>query len=141
VQLQKMNVPLESLRNKVTTFFREVLETAAKRSCWWYGVCLDADDPDSLVQLCDISNFKLESMFDACGFILPGKFNRDALTNFAEGIVTCDVTVGKPAAFKKKHMFLKVGTGATQGVASQYKKGNKVERPSSTTRSLKSCQR
>jgi hypothetical protein len=59
----------------VTTFFREVIEMAVKQSCWWYGVCLDADDPDSLAQLCDISNLELESMFDACGFILPGKFN------------------------------------------------------------------
>jgi hypothetical protein len=43
-------------------------------------------------------------MFQACGFILPGKFNRDALTNFAN---TCDVTSGKPAGFKKKQMFFK----------------------------------
>jgi hypothetical protein len=59
-------------------------------------------------------------MFDACGFILPGKFNRDTLTNFAQSILTCDVTEGKPAAFKKKHMFLKAGIGVTQGVVSQY---------------------
>jgi hypothetical protein len=96
-----MNVPLESLRNKVTTFFHEVIETAAKRSCWWYGVCLDANDPDSLAQLCGISNLALETMFDACGFILPGKLNRDDRTNFAQGILTCNVTEGKPAAFKK----------------------------------------
>jgi hypothetical protein len=71
-------------------------------------------------------------MFDACGFILP---------NFAQAILTCDVTKGKPAAFTKQPMFLKVGNGATQGVASQYQKGSKLDRPSSTTRSLKSCQK
>jgi hypothetical protein len=136
-----MNVPLESLRNKVTTFFRQLIESAAKRSGWWYGVRLDADDPDSLAQLCAISNVELEAMFDACGFLLPGKFSRDALTNFAQSILTCDVTEGKPAAFPKKVMFLKVGTGAPQGVASQYKRGSKVKRPSSTTRSLKACQK
>jgi hypothetical protein len=32
-------------------FFCEVIEMAAKRSCWWYGVHLDANDPDSLAQL------------------------------------------------------------------------------------------
>jgi hypothetical protein len=42
-----MNVPLESLRNKVTTFFQELIESAAKRSCWWYGVRLDVDDPNN----------------------------------------------------------------------------------------------
>jgi hypothetical protein len=136
-----MDLPLESLRNKVTTFFREVIETAAHRSCWWYGVRLDASDPDSLARLCGITSIELESMFDACGFILPGKFNRDALTNFAQGIPTCDVTEGKPAVYKKKHLFLKIGTGPTQGVASQYKKGSKLKRPSKTTRSLKACQR
>jgi hypothetical protein len=31
-----------------------------------------------------------ETMFDACGFILPRKFNQDALTNFAQAILTCD---------------------------------------------------
>jgi hypothetical protein len=51
------------------------------------------------------------------------------------------VTEGKLAAFKRKHMFLKVGTGATQGVVSQYQKGSKLKHPSSTTRSLKSCQK
>jgi hypothetical protein len=112
---------------------------AAKRSCWWYGIHLDVDDPESLAQLCDISNLALESMFDACGFTLPGKFSRDALMNFAQVILTCDVTEGKPAAFKEKK--LKVGTGTTQGVASQYRIGSKVKRPSSTTRSLKSCQK
>ena len=136
-----MDAPLESLRNKVTTFFREVIEMAAQRSCWWYGVRLDANDPDSLAQLCDINNLELETMFDACGFLLSGKFSRDTLTNFALGIRTCDVTMGKPAAFKKNHLFLKVGTGATQGVASQYRKGSKLKRPSSTTRSLKSIQK
>jgi hypothetical protein len=74
--LHKIDVPLESLRNKVTTFFRKVIEMAAKRSCsWWYGIRLDANDRDSLAQLCDISNLELGTMFDACGFILPGKFN------------------------------------------------------------------
>jgi hypothetical protein len=136
-----MNVPLESLRNKVTTNFRAVIETAAKRSCWWYGVRLDANDPDSLAQLCDISHLDLETMFGACGFLLSGKLNRDTLTHFAKGILTCDVTMGKPAGFNKKWMFLKIGTGATQGVSSQYRKGNKLKRPSSTTRSLKSCQK
>jgi hypothetical protein len=135
-----MNVPLESLRNKVTTFFREVIETAAKRSCWWYGVRLDSNDPDSLAKLCGISNPDMETMFDACGFFVSGKFSRDRLTNFALGIATCDVTMGKPAGFKTTSIFLKVGTGATQGVASQYRKGSKLKRPSSTTRSLKSCQ-
>jgi hypothetical protein len=89
-----MSVPLESLCNKVTTFFRQVIELAAKRSCWRYVVCLDADDPDSLVQLCVIINLELESMFDACGFLLPGKFNRDPVTNFTQDILTCDVTEG-----------------------------------------------
>jgi hypothetical protein len=51
------------------------------------------------------------------------------------------VTEGKPAAFKKKHMFLKVGTGANQGVASQSQKGSKLKNPSSTTCLLKSCQK
>jgi hypothetical protein len=66
-------------------FFHEVLEMAAKRSCWWYGIKLDASDPeDSLAQqLCGINNIKLDTMFDACGFILIGKFKQDALTNFA----------------------------------------------------------
>ena len=54
-----MNVPLESLRNKVTTFFREVIEIAVKWSCWLYVVCLDGRDPDSLAQLWDISNLEL----------------------------------------------------------------------------------
>jgi hypothetical protein len=97
-----MDVPLESLRNKVTTFFCEIIEMAAKWSCWWYADHLDDNDQDSLVQLCDISNLELVTMFDACGFILPGKFNSDALTNFAQGIRTCNVTKGKPAALKKK---------------------------------------
>ena len=136
-----MDIPLESLRNKVTTFLREVLKTAATRSCWWYGLRLDASDPDSLAQLCGITSIELETMFDACGFMLPGKFNRDALLNFAQGIPTCDVTEGKPSSFKKKHIFLKVGTGAAQGVASQYRKGSMLDRPSSTTRSLKRCQK
>jgi hypothetical protein len=67
-----MNVPLESLRNKVTTFFHEVIEMAATRSCWWYGVHLDDNDPDSLALLCGISNLELETMFDACAFLLSG---------------------------------------------------------------------
>jgi hypothetical protein len=70
-----MDVPLESLCNKVTICFHEVLEMAAKRSCWWYGIKLDASDPDSLTQPCDMNNIKLETMFDACGFIFPDKFN------------------------------------------------------------------
>jgi hypothetical protein len=86
-----MDVPLESLRNKVTIFFGKVFEMAANRSFWWYGIRLDASDPDSLAQLCEINNIRLETMFDAC------KFNRDVLTNFAQ------VTEGKPAAFMKKH--------------------------------------
>jgi hypothetical protein len=136
-----MDVPLESLRNNITTFFRQVLETAATRSCWWYGLRLDASDPDSLAQLCGITGIELESMYDACGFLLPGKFNRDALVNFAAGVPTCDVTEGKPSSFKKKHLFLRVGTGVTKGVASQYQKGSVLDRPSSTTRSLKSRQK
>jgi hypothetical protein len=112
-----MDVPLESLHNNVTIFFLGVLETAAKRPCWWYGVKLDESDPDSLAQLCGLSSIEMESMYHACGFILPGKFNRDELTNFANESHTCDVTSGKPTGFKKKQMFLKVGTGATQGVA------------------------
>jgi hypothetical protein len=80
-------------------------------------------------------------MFKACGFILPGKFNRDALTNFAYEIRTCDVTSGKPTGFRKKQMFLKIGTGTTQGVASQYRLGTKLVRPSSSTCLLKACQK
>ncbi len=112
-----MNVPLESLRNKVTTFFREVIETAATRSCWWYGVRLDDNDPDSLAQLCGITSVELDTMFVACGFLLSRKFSRDALTKFGKEIRRCEVSEGKPASVKKKQMFLKVGTGATQGVA------------------------
>ena len=55
-----MDVPLESLRNKVATLFGDVLEMAAKRSCWWYGVRLDASNPDSLAQLCGITSIELE---------------------------------------------------------------------------------
>jgi len=99
VPLKKMDVPLESLRNEVTICFREVLETAANRpcwwygvkldkmattrSCWWYGVQLDASDPDSLAQLCRITSIELDTMFDACGLIcfgkLTGKFSQDVL--------------------------------------------------------------
>jgi hypothetical protein len=141
VPLKTMNVPLESLSSNVTICFREVLETAANRPCWWYGVKSAESDPDSLAQLCGLSTIEMESMFKACGFILPGKFNRDALKNFAKEIRTCDVTSGKPAGFTKKQMFLKIGTGTTQGVASQYKRGSKLVRPSSSTRSLKACQK
>jgi hypothetical protein len=102
VPLKKMDVPLESLRNNVTICFHEVLETAANRPCWWYGVKLDKSDPDSLAQLCGLSSIEMESMFQACGFILPGKFNRDALKNFANEICTCDATSGKPTRFQKK---------------------------------------
>jgi hypothetical protein len=63
-------------------------------------------DSDSLVQLCGINKIKLETMFDACGFILPGKFNQDVLTNFAHAILTCDMTKeGKLAAFAKNTCF------------------------------------
>ena len=141
VPLESMDLPLESLRNKVTTLLCEILEMAADRPCWWYGVQFDDMDPNSLAQLCGITNIELESMFIACGFLLGGKFSRDALTNFSKEIRTCDVTSGQPTGFKKKQMFLKIGTGATQGVASQYRKGSKLVRPSSSTRLLKSCQR
>jgi hypothetical protein len=70
-----MNIPLESLRNKVTSIFRDVLKTAAKRSCWWYGVRLDASDPDSCAQLWGVTSIQLETMFDACGFILAGNWH------------------------------------------------------------------
>jgi hypothetical protein len=115
--LRKMNVPLESLRNKVTTFFREVLERAATRSCWWYAVLLGANNEDSLAQWCGITSIQFETLFAACGFLLSRKVSRDALTNVGGEIRRCDVSEGKPASFKKKRMFLKVGTGATQGVA------------------------
>jgi hypothetical protein len=75
VPLKKMDVHLESLRNNVMTFFREVLEIAANPPCWWYGIKSDKRDPDSLAQLCGISNIELESMFAARCFILPDKFN------------------------------------------------------------------
>jgi hypothetical protein len=88
VPLKKMDVPLESLRYNDTICFREVLETAANWPCWWYGVKLDKSDSDSLAQLCGISSIEMEYMFQACGFILPGKFNRDALTNFSNEIRT-----------------------------------------------------
>jgi hypothetical protein len=91
---------LESLGNNVTICFHEVLEKAANRPCRWYGVKSDESDPDSLAQLCGISSIEMESMFHACGFILPGKFNPDALTNFAHEIHTCDVTSGKLTGFK-----------------------------------------
>jgi hypothetical protein len=136
-----MDIPLESLRNKVTTLLRHVIETAAKRACWWYGVRLDASDPDSLAQLCGMTNIEMETLFDACGFLLVNNLNRDAFENFAIGIATCDVTMGKPAGFTNRRLFLKVGTGKTQGVASQYRKGNTLQRPSSTTRSLCTCQK
>jgi hypothetical protein len=100
-----MNVPLESLRSKVTTFSRKVIKTAATWSCWWwYGVHLDDNDPDSLAQLCGITSIELDTMFVACGFLLSGKFKREALTNFAKQIRTCDVTMGQPAGFKSKNI-------------------------------------
>ena len=136
-----MDLPSESLRNKVKTFFREVLETAATRSCWWYGVRFDANDPDSLAQLCGITSIQLETMFVACGFYFSGKFSRDALTNFAKEIRTCDVTEAKPVTLQQKQMFLKVGTGATKSVATQYRKSSMLDRPSSSTRSLKKSQK
>jgi hypothetical protein len=40
VPLRKMNVPLESLRSKTMTFFREVIETAATRFVLAYSVIL-----------------------------------------------------------------------------------------------------
>jgi hypothetical protein len=58
VPLRKMNVPLESLRNKVTTFFREVIETAGTRSCWWYDVLLGSNNQDSLAQRCGITSIQ-----------------------------------------------------------------------------------
>jgi hypothetical protein len=140
-----MHAPLESLRQKVTTFFRKVLVTAAKRSCWWYGIRFDASDPDSLAQLCGITSIELETMFDACGFILAGKsegkFSQDALLIFVQDVSTCDVSMVKPVSFAKKGLFLKVGTGNTKGAASQYRKGSSLNRPSSATRSLKRCQK
>jgi hypothetical protein len=117
VRLQKVNVPLESLRNKVTAFFHEVLETAATQSCWWYTVLLGANNQDSLAPRCGIMIIQLDTMFVACGFLLSRKFSRDALTKFGKEIRRCEVSEGKPASVKKKQMFLKVGTGATQGVA------------------------
>jgi len=137
-----MNEPLESLHNKVTTFFHEVIKSAANRSCWWYGIRLDASDPNSLAQVCGITTTELETMFDACGFInTHGNLSRDAFSNFAKGVPTCDVSNGKPTGFKKSHMFLKVGTGATHGLAYQFRKLSTLERPSSATRSLKECQK
>ena len=117
-----------SLYNKVTIFFCKVIEMAAKWSCWWYDVQWDDIDPNSCSQLCWITCNELETMFDACGFIiLPEKSSQDTLTNVAQGLPTCNMTEGKPTSFKKRHMFLKLGTGVTQGVSGQYQKSSILE--------------
>jgi hypothetical protein len=53
-----MDVPLESLHNKVTIFSVKYLK---RQPSWWYGIKLDASDPDSMAQLCGINNIELET--------------------------------------------------------------------------------
>jgi hypothetical protein len=116
-----MDVLLESVHNKVTTAMFPLSTPKGSKAVLLVIWCLIGyySDPDSLTQLCGITTIELlETMFDACGFNLPGKFSPDALMNFVQGVPTCDVTEEKPSSFKKKHMFLTIGRCVTQKVAS-----------------------